>query len=36
VKRWPNVTFAELRCIVWLVDQLSRPAKVMPPIVPGR
>lgn len=35
MKRWPNVTLAELHWIIQNVDRLSRPAKVMPPIVPG-
>lgn len=36
MKRWPRVTLVELEWIIQNVDRLSRPAKVMPPIVPGQ
>ena len=39
MKRWPNVTFLELRWVMWIVnDQVRRRqwAKSMPVIIPGR
>jgi hypothetical protein len=39
-KRWPDLRFLELWCIVWVVNEervrLTQWAKTMPPVIPGK